>query len=79
MESPAPASRHLAFAMDRATFEAAFERIRTSGITYGDGSSSPASRQGPGRSTGLHGATNSVYFHDPDGHLLEILTYDDPI
>ena len=29
------------------------------------------------RSTGIHGATDSVYFHEPGGHLLEILTYDD--
>lgn len=71
-----PPSRHLAFAMDRTTFDAAFARIRAAGITYGDGPSSPRSMHGPGRSTGVHGATDSVYFHDPSGHLLEILTYD---
>lgn len=71
-----PPSRHLAFAMDRAGFDAAFERIKESGITYGDGPSSPRSMRGPGRSSGVHGATDSVYFHDPSGHLLEILTYE---
>ena len=74
-EASAPVSRHLAFAMDRATFEATFERIRASGTSYGDGPSAPANGRGPGRSSGVHGATDSVYFHDPSGHLLEILTY----
>ena len=77
-EMPEPASRHLAFGMDRASFVATFDRIRTSGTTYGDGPSTPANMRGPGRSTGVHGQTYSVYFHDPSGHLLEILTYDDP-
>lgn len=71
-----PASRHLAFAMDRATFEATFGRIRHGGVTFGDGPSRPDNGRGPGRSGGVHGDTDSVYFRDPDGHLLEILTYD---
>ena len=62
--------------MDRASFEAAFERIRAGGYSYGDGPSRPTHMQGPGRSSGIHGATDSVYFHDPSGHLLEILTCD---
>jgi catechol-2,3-dioxygenase len=33
--------------------------------------------RGPGRSSGVHGDTDSVYFHDPSGNILEILTYDD--
>ena len=74
---PAPVTRHLAFGMDRATFEATFERIRAAGRPYGDRPSAPASMRGPGKSTGVHGVTDSVYFHDPSGHLLEILTYDD--
>jgi hypothetical protein len=59
--------RHLAFGMDRATFEATFERIRTSGTPYGDGPSTPTNRRGPGGSPGVHGATDSVSFHDPSG------------
>jgi len=71
-----PAPRHLAFSMPRAEFDAALERIRGSGHRFGDGPSRPASMEAPGRSTGVHGITHSVYFHDPSGHLLEILTYD---
>ncbi len=71
-------SRHLAFAMDRSSFESTFERIRSAGITYGDGPSRATNMRGPGRSSGVHGATDSVYFHDPSGNILEILTYDPP-
>jgi catechol 2,3-dioxygenase-like lactoylglutathione lyase family enzyme len=69
-------SRHLAFAMDRETFEETFRRIRVGQITYGDGPHRSTNMKGPGRSGGVHGATDSVYFHDPSGHILEILTYD---
>jgi catechol 2,3-dioxygenase-like lactoylglutathione lyase family enzyme len=30
--------------------------------------------RGPAPSTVVHGVTDSVYFRDPNGHLLEILT-----
>lgn len=73
---PQPASRHLAFGMDRLTFEATLDRIRASGTPYGDSPSTPTSMRGPGRSSGVHGETDSVYFHDPSGHILEILTYE---
>ena len=75
-ESPTPVSRHLAFGMDRSTFDATFERIRNGEIPYGDGPATPSNMRGPGRSTGVHGITESVYFRDPSGHQLEILTYD---
>lgn len=75
-EAPVDSSRHLAFGMDRATFGATFERIRGAGITFGDGPGRAENMKGPGRSSGVHGETESVYFHDPSGHLLEILTYD---
>ena len=76
MQDPAPKSRHLAFRMDRATFEATFDRIRSSGGTFGDGPSTSTNMQGPGRSSGVHGSTDSGYFHDPSGNILEILTYE---
>lgn len=77
MQEPVPTSRHLALRMDRVTFEATFDRIRTSGASFGDGPSTSTNMRGPGRSSGVHGSTDSVYFHDPSGHILEILTYDD--
>ncbi|HXV72777.1 MAG TPA: VOC family protein [Acidimicrobiia bacterium] len=75
-EWPVAGPRHLAFAMDRATFEDTFERVRNGGIAYGDGPSRTENMKGPGTSSGVHGSTDSVYFKDPNGHILEILTYD---
>lgn len=75
-EWPVEGSRHLAFAMDRATFEATFERIRIAGVAFGDGPSQTDNMKGPSPSSGVHGATDSVYFKDPNGHILEILTYE---
>lgn len=75
-ETAVESARHLAFGMDRSTFDATFERIRAAGITFGDGPGKARSMKGPGRSSGVHGATDSVYFEDPSGHMLEILTYD---
>ena len=68
-------SHHYAFAMEAEAFEAAFDRIRESGITYGDGPRDAENMKGPGRSTGVKGVGKSVYFRDPNGHLLEIRTY----
>jgi catechol 2,3-dioxygenase-like lactoylglutathione lyase family enzyme len=70
------APRHIAFGMDRTTFDSTFDRIRASGTAYGDSPSATDNLSGPGRSTGVHGQTDSVYFRDPSGHLLEILTYE---
>lgn len=75
-ESAAPAPRHLAFRLDREAFEAAFSRIRDGGFAFGDAPSMPDNMRGPAPSTGVHGVTDSVYFRDPSGHLLEILTYE---
>jgi glyoxylase I family protein len=75
-EWPVRGSRHLAFSMDRSTFDATFDRIREAGIAYGDGPGRATNMKGPGPSSGVHGPTDSVYFTDPNGHILEILTYE---
>jgi catechol 2,3-dioxygenase-like lactoylglutathione lyase family enzyme len=72
-----PELRHFAFAMDRHRFDEVFDRIRSGRHAYGDGPSSMDNMRGPGRSSGTHGTTYSVYFHDPSGHQLEIITYED--
>ena len=68
-------SSHYAFAMDRAQFDQSFQAIKAAGIPYGDGPRDTANMRGPGISTGARGETLSVYFSDPSGHLLEIITY----
>ena len=66
---------HYAFAMDRAEFDRAFQAIKDAGIPFGDGPVNKTNMLGPGISTGSKGETLSVYFGDPSGHRLEIITY----
>jgi len=65
------ASNHYAFQVADAEFDAAFGRIRSADLTY---YADPGCTQ-PGQ-TYLRGASRGVYFRDPDGHLMEILTPD---
>ncbi|MGA4539307.1 VOC family protein [Uniformispora flossi] len=63
---------HYAFMLGEREFDAALARLRRGGITH---YSDPAC-QGIGRiyrSTHTEGR-RGTYFHDPDGHLMEILT-----
>ena len=69
-------AHHYAFAMDRAQFDQSFQAIKDSGIAFGDGPRESDNMRGPGPSTGAKGDTQSVYFKDPNGHLLEIISYD---
>ncbi len=55
------AMRHLAFRVDRANFERARTELQQRGIAYDFQD---------------HEIAHSLYFHDPDGHGLEITTYD---
>jgi len=66
---------HYAFAMERDQFDRAFQAIKDSGIPFGDGPRDKTNMRGPGISTGAKGETLSVYFSDPSGHRLEIITY----
>ena len=68
---------HLAFALPRAEFEAAFERIRSSGLDYGDAFDAVGNMKGPGRADGARGDGLAVYFMDPNRHLLEIRCYEE--
>jgi catechol 2,3-dioxygenase-like lactoylglutathione lyase family enzyme len=55
------AMRHLAFRVDAANFEAARQQLGARGLAV---------------EFQDHGIAHSIYFHDPDGHELEITTYD---
>jgi catechol 2,3-dioxygenase-like lactoylglutathione lyase family enzyme len=66
---------HLAFAMERAELDRVFTRVREAGIGYGDAFDAVGNMRGPGRADGAHGATTSLYFFDPNRHLIEILCY----
>jgi catechol 2,3-dioxygenase-like lactoylglutathione lyase family enzyme len=66
---------HLAFAMSRAEFDAAFGRVREAGIAYGDSFHAVGNMQGPGDEDGARGPGKAVYLMDPNEHLIEIRYY----
>jgi catechol 2,3-dioxygenase-like lactoylglutathione lyase family enzyme len=71
-----PGFEHYAFATTRAEFDAIFDRIRTAGIAYGPTFDSVGTNVGPGEERGARGNAPTIYFSDPNGHLLEIRSYD---
>jgi len=62
-------SRHFAFLVSDSEFDAIFGRIRERGLTYW---ADPA-RNKEGE-INHHNGGRGVYFEDPNGHLLEIIT-----
>jgi len=67
---------HLAFALLRAEFDAAFDRIKAAGMPYGDSFHAVGNMQGPGDEVGSHGSGKATYVFDPNGHLVEIRHYE---
>ena len=62
-------SQHYAFLVSEAEFDEIFGRIRARGLTYW----ADPFRKEPGRTNDWDGG-RGVYFDDPNGHLLEIIT-----
>ena len=60
---------HYAFKVDEQEFDAIFERIRGEKVPYGSGPRSPDDMRINHRNGG-----RGLYFRDPSGHLLEVLT-----
>jgi catechol 2,3-dioxygenase-like lactoylglutathione lyase family enzyme len=67
---------HLAFAMSKSEFELVFARIRAAGLEHGDAFDSVGKQAGAGREAGARGLGTSLYFFDPNKHLLEIRHYE---
>jgi catechol 2,3-dioxygenase-like lactoylglutathione lyase family enzyme len=63
------ATHHYAFKVSEEKFDEIFSRIQAEGIPYG---SEPYSRQDT--KINHRGGGRGVYFDDPDGHVLELLT-----
>jgi catechol 2,3-dioxygenase-like lactoylglutathione lyase family enzyme len=63
------AIHHYAFKVSEEDFDAIFGRIQTEGIPYGSG---PYSLED--MDINHRGGGRGVYFRDPDGHILELLT-----
>lgn len=62
---------HLAFSMLPDEFAAVFDRIRASGMEYGDTYQTVGNMQGPGEERGA----KVIYVFDPNKHLIEIRNY----
>lgn len=71
-----PGSEHYAFAVSGLEFDRIFSRIKAAGIAYGPTFDSVGSNTGPGNETGAQGPAPTVYFNDPNKHLLEIRSYE---
>ena len=67
---------HLAFAMSKPEFDDAFARVKAAGLAYGDGYNAVGNMKGPGDEAAARGMGKSVYFFDPDEHLVEIRHYE---
>jgi catechol 2,3-dioxygenase-like lactoylglutathione lyase family enzyme len=67
---------HYAFALSHAEFDATFDRIKSADIPYGHSFDSVGSNIGPGEESGARGLAPTLYFYDPNKHLLEIRTYE---
>lgn len=61
--------QHYAFLVEESEFDAIFGRIRARGLTYW----ADPHREEPGRINEWDGG-RGVYFDDPNGHLLEVIT-----
>ena len=71
-----PGFEHYAFAVSKIEFQNIFERIRAAGIAYGPAFDSVGSNTGPGEEAGAQGLAPTLYFNDPNKHLLEIRSYE---
>ena len=62
-------SHHYAFKVSEEEFEAIFDRVKAEGIPYGSDPYAQDNMQTNQRRGG-----RGFYFHDPNGHSLEVLT-----
>ncbi len=61
--------QHIAFRVDRPTFDAIVGRLRARDMTFGNDPEDPANMQ----TSDFLGGYGRVFFLDPDRHLLEVI------
>lgn len=67
---------HYAFAVSKLEFEAILSRIKAANTAYGPTFDSVGVNSGPGEEAGARGLAPTLYFNDPNKHLIEIRTYE---
>jgi len=67
---------HYAFAVSATEFEAILAKLKAAGIGYGPTFDSVGENTTPGEEVGARGPAPTLYFNDPNKHLLEIRTYE---
>lgn len=67
---------HYAFAVSAGEFEVIFARIRAAGIGFGPTFNTVGANSAPGSEAGARGMAPTLYFNDPNQHLLEIRAYE---
>ena len=71
-----PGFEHYAFAMSKTEFDDIFNRIKAAGIPFGPSFHAVGVNTEPGEESGARGMAPTLYFNDPNKHLLEIRTYE---
>lgn len=71
-----PGFEHYAFALSADEFEQVLGRLKAAGIPTGPSFNTVGKADGIGRESGAKGMGPTVYFNDPNNHLLEIRTYE---
>ena len=66
---------HLAFSVSAKEFDTIFSKVKALGIEYGPSFHSVGDNEGPGEEVGAKGAAPTLYFYDPNKHLIEIRSY----
>jgi catechol 2,3-dioxygenase-like lactoylglutathione lyase family enzyme len=70
---------HYAFSVSHSEFKDIFTRVKNAGLDYGPTFDSVGINTGPGTESGAKGDAPTIYFNDPNKHLIEIRTYGDDV
>jgi catechol 2,3-dioxygenase-like lactoylglutathione lyase family enzyme len=71
-----PGFEHYAFCVSKSEFEEIFERVKAGGIAFGPSFDTVGLNTSPGEESGARGIAPTLYFNDPNQHLIEIRTYE---
>jgi catechol 2,3-dioxygenase-like lactoylglutathione lyase family enzyme len=71
-----PGLEHYAFSVSKREFQDIFTRMKARGIAFGPTFDSVGLNTSPGQESGARGIAPTLYFNDPNKHLIEIRTYE---